>query len=277
MFDRAIDWNHNGSLMPLINPFFRLPGRWTRRRTRRTRMAVQLLTIAIVLLIVVVPYWIYKPPGFIIGHFQSRFPEVLFRINTDRRIVALTIDDAPSPFTNHILDVLKANDAKATFFVIGNQVPGRENVMDAIVRQGHELGNHAMHDEPSLNLPSEVLGEQLSEVDGLIKTAYRTVGATRNGRYFRPGSGIFSQRILDVASKLGYKTILGSIYPHDPFIKYWRINASHILSMLRPGAVIICHDRRSWTVPMLQKVLPEMKKRGYEVVTVSQLLDAAKT
>ncbi|KAI7423376.1 hypothetical protein KC336_g7853 [Hortaea werneckii] len=241
-------------------------------------MAVQLLTLCLILLVLVIPYWIYKPPKFLINYFQGRFPDVLFHVNTSRKVVALTIDDAPSPFTGKLLEVLKANDAHATFSVIGGQVAGRENVMDDIVRQGSELGNHAMHDEPSLNLPSDDLSDQILDVDGMIKTAYSTAGAARQGRVFRPGSGIFSQRILDVAGKLGYKTIAGSIYPHDPFISSWRLNAWHILSMLRPGAVIICHDRRSWTVPMLQQVLPEMKRRGYEVVTVSQLLhDTNKT
>ncbi|KAK5133500.1 hypothetical protein LTR08_007637 [Meristemomyces frigidus] len=263
--------------MPLINPFFRLPGRWTRRKARRARMAIQLTALSVLLLLVLPAYIIYKPPRFVISYFQRAFPDVLFHIDTTRKIAALTIDDAPSQHTEQILQVLQAHGAHATFFVIGDQVPGRENIMDEIVRQGHELGNHAMHDEPSLNLPSDELSEQIAAIDGLIKQAYQTVGATRTARYFRPGSGIFSNRILGVAGKLGYKTVLGSIYPHDPFISYWRVNARHVLSMLRPGAVIICHDRRSWTVPMLRRAIPEMKRRGYEIVTISALLEARGT
>ncbi|KAK4552599.1 hypothetical protein LTR86_010243 [Recurvomyces mirabilis] len=238
-------------------------------------MAVQAIAILAILLVVLPAYVVYKPPRFVINYFQQRFPQVLFHISTNRKIVSLTIDDAPSQHTSKILDVLKANDAHATFFVIGSQVAGRENLMDEMVRQGHELGNHAMHDEPALSLSNDVLYDEIDEVDGLIRQAYSTVGKQRSSHLFRPGSGVFSQRILDVAAKLGYKTILGSIYPHDPFIKYWRVNAWHILSMLRPGAVIICHDRRSWTVPMLEKVLPEMKRRGYEITTVTGLLEAS--
>lgn len=241
-------------------------------------MALQIIILAILALVVLPAYVLYRPPNFVIKYvFQRRFPDVLFHVETSRKIVALTIDDAPSPYTEQILDVLKANDVHAAFFVIGNQVPGREDILDDIVRQGHELGNHAMHDEPSISLPSETLHEQISQIDTLIKQAYQTAGETRAAHVFRPGSGVFSQRLLGVASSLGYKTILGSIYPHDASIGYWRLNAWHILSMLRPGAVIICHDRRSWTLPMLRKVLPEMKRRGYEVVTVSALLEASKT
>ena len=75
-----------------------------------------------------------------------------------------------------------------------------------------------------------------------------------------------------LVSRLGYKLVLGSIYPHDPQIQYPAANARHVLSMLKPGGIIICHDRRSWTIPMLETVLPEMKRRGYEIVTVSELL-----
>jgi peptidoglycan/xylan/chitin deacetylase (PgdA/CDA1 family) len=237
-------------------------------------MAIQAVAIATLLLVFLPAYVIYKPPQFVINYFQNRFPEVLFHIHTTKKIVALTIDDAPSQHTTQLLDILRANDAHATFFVIGSQVAGRENIMDEIVRQGHELGNHAMHDEPSLSLPSDVLYDQLQEVDALISTTHRTVGVPRAARYFRPGSGFFSQRILDVAAKLNYKTILGSVYPHDPFISWWRVNAWHVLSMVRPGSVIICHDRRSWTVPMLGRVVPELKRRGFEVVSVSELLAA---
>lgn len=237
-------------------------------------MAIQVLILTIFFLLILPAYIIYKPPRFVINYFQRRFPDVLFHISTSKRVIALTIDDAPSQHTADILDVLKANDARATFFVIGGQIPGREDLMDRIVREGHELGNHAMHDEPSISLPSSDLSDQILEVDAFISQAYKSTGVQRQERYFRPGSGIFSQRILDVATKLGYRTILGSIYPHDPFISYSWINAWHILSMARPGAVIICHDRRSWTLPMLAQVLPSLKKKGYTVTTVTGLLEA---
>ena len=236
-------------------------------------MGLQLLVIA-VLALVIVPLWmIYRPPVFLINRLQAHSPSVLFHIQTTRKIVALTIDDAPSEYTSPILEILKANDARATFFAIGGQIPGRQALLEDILNQGSELGNHAMHDEPSINLPSSTLGAEIQVVDAMISAAYTSTNIERHNKFFRPGSGIFSQRLLDITSGLGYRTILGSIYPHDPFIPYWRVNAWHILSRLRSGAVIICHDRRSWTVPMLRKVVPEMKRRGYEVVTVTELLE----
>ncbi|KAK3054548.1 hypothetical protein LTR09_004277 [Extremus antarcticus] len=235
-------------------------------------MAIQVAAVAVLLVVVLPLYIVYKPPVFIVNQLQRRDPQVLFHIPAARNVVALTIDDAPSEYTMQILDVLQANNATATFFTIGGQVRGRENVLEAILRAGSELGNHAMHDEPSINVPTPRLREEITEVDDMISRAYEAVGQNRTMRYFRPGSGIFSDRVLDVAKQAGHRTILGSVYPHDPFIPYWRINAWHILGSLRPGAVIICHDRRAWTVPMLKKILPEMRRRGYDVVSVSELL-----
>jgi peptidoglycan/xylan/chitin deacetylase (PgdA/CDA1 family) len=138
-----------------------------------------------------------------------------------------------------------------------------------------------MHDELARALPDDELEAQIRKVQGLIETAYRAEGKVPPGEvdkkrnYYRPGSGFFSKRMLRVVRKVGYHLVLGSIYPHDAQISWAWVNARHVLSMLGPGGVIICHDRRSWTVPMLTKVLPEMRRRGYKVVTVSRLLEEA--
>jgi len=237
-------------------------------------MATRLALLALCLLVLLPLYWIYKPPNLLIKYLQHGYPEVLFHIPTTQKLIALTIDDAPSEFTLPILDLLREHGAKATFFTIGSQIPGREDVLRQILRAGSEIGNHAMHDEPSINLSSQVLKDEILRVDEVINEIYASVNMTRSSsqRYFRPGSGIFSQRILDLAKGLGYRTVLGSIYPHDPFVKLWRVNAWNILSGVQPGAVVICHDRRGWTMPMLQRVVPEVVRRGYRVVTVSELL-----
>lgn len=207
-------------------------------------------------------------------------------------MIALTIDDAPSEYTSQILDVLKEHGATATFFVIGGQVTGREDTLRNIVEAGNELGNHAMHDEPSSALSDEVLKDQIKMVEAMIGRAYSNIKpspdiASVNGpdsslipgppRFFRPGSGFFSTRMLRLARSLDYKIVLGNVYPHDAQVSSWRLNAAHVLSMARPGSIVICHDRRSWTLPMLKKVLPELKKQGYRIVTVTQLLKEAKS
>ena len=216
-------------------------------------------------------YLIYKPPGFLIRHFQRRWSDVLWQVSVASKVVALTIDDGPSEYTQEIMQILKENDAAATFFIIGSQVSGREGVLQELIRNGNELGNHAMRDEPSRSLSDITLTEQIHSVEEMLQSAYAPFNR-QPPKYFRPGSGFFSDRMRKMSARLGYQLVLGSIYPHDPQISYWRANANHILSMLRPGGIIICHDRRSWTIPMLQKVLPAIRRKGYRIVTVTELL-----
>ncbi|KAJ6078295.1 hypothetical protein N7467_008048 [Penicillium canescens] len=219
-------------------------------------------------------YCIYKPPNILIRYCQRRWPDVLFHVPTDKKVVALTIDDAPSTHTTEILRLLQLHNAAATFFLIGSQIPEYEHILVDLVRAGNELANHAMYDEPSRALSDDMLREQIRTVHARIQEAYAAAGSQTEPEnwLFRPGSGFFSSRMRTVVKELGYRLVLGDVYPHDPQVPYWKLNASHILSMVKPGSIIICHDGRRWTVPMLQKVLPELSRRGYTIVTVSDLL-----
>ncbi|KAK3394038.1 hypothetical protein B0H63DRAFT_444237 [Podospora didyma] len=264
-------------------------------------MATLAIAAIVAVLVLVLPlYIVYKPPSPLIRYFSHRWTDVIWRLwlPPSKKLVALTIDDAPSDHTRDILAALAASSAHATFFVVGNQVPGREHILRDIVLAGHELGNHGMRDEPARSLSDDELKKQIKLVEGIINDAYHAAGRARmppnddvevdegevgtgmssrrrRNHYYRPGSGFFSDRMRVLVRKLDYRLVLGSIYPHDAQIGNWRVNAKHILSMLSPGGIIICHDRRSWTPPMLQKVLPEMSRRGYKAVTVTELLDEA--
>lgn len=233
------------------------------------------IVVAVILAVIAPFYIIYKPPALLIRYFQYRWPDVLWHVNTSSKIVALTIDDAPSEYTSQIMEILKENDAAATFFVIGSQVAGKEEVLQELVRNGNELGNHAMYDQPSRSLSDADLIHQIDAVETLINDAYDAVDFEHPPRYFRPGSGFFSSRMRERLDMLRYRLVLGNIYPHDPQIPYPNVNAAHILSMLQPGGIIVCHDRRSWTIPMLKKVIPEIKRRGYHITTISGLVNQA--
>lgn len=239
-----------------------------------------LLTASAVLTVIFPFYAFYKPPSFIIRYLQSRWSDqVLFHLPTKEKVVALTIDDAPSRYTEDIVKTLREHGAQATFFVIGGQVYGdyERNLLAGMVRDGMELGNHAMHDELSRARPNDQLEQQIRDTAAMIDTAYATASSdaetTRQApKFFRPGGGLFSKRMLALADKLGYRIILGNIYPHDAQVTSWRINAAHILSMLQPGGIIICHDRRDRILPLLRRIIPEIISRGYRITTVSGLL-----
>ncbi|RHZ73984.1 hypothetical protein CDV55_108470 [Aspergillus turcosus] len=249
-----------------------------RRRRKLKRLFIMLLPILLAALLLSPLYLIYKPPTLLIRYLQHRYPDVLFHVPLPphKKLVALTIDDAPSQYTPEIAATLKAHSAAATFFVIGAQADGREDVLQELVRGGHELGNHAMRDEPSRALGDEVLSGQIAEVQARISAVYADAKVEEPKiRWFRPGSGFFSERMRSLVGALGLRIALGSVYPHDPQIPYAWVNAKHVLSMVRPGSVIICHDRRSWTGPMLSRVLPVLRERGYRVVTLSELVREA--
>jgi peptidoglycan/xylan/chitin deacetylase (PgdA/CDA1 family) len=268
-------------------------------------MSLLLLLLVLLLMLVAPFYMIYKPPALLISYFSYRWPDVLFHVYLSRsalsadtrKVVALTIDDAPSRHTQEILEVLAANDAHATFFVIGGQVSsaGEEALLADVVRSGHELGNHGMRDEAARELGMPELERQIGAVEEVIGRAYGAVEEGEHGprkkeggdaetedhvegasgplgKYYRPGSGLFNSKMRALVQKLGYRLVLGDVYPHDAQIPYAWLNARHILSMIRSGSIIICHDRRSWTAPMLEKILPVMKRKGWKVVSLSELL-----
>jgi peptidoglycan/xylan/chitin deacetylase (PgdA/CDA1 family) len=232
-----------------------------------------LLPLILLVFLVIIPlYIIYKPPSLVIRYLQRRWPDVLFHVPTTKKVVALTIDDGPSEYTEEILQILHANNATATFFIIGSHILAhRETVLQELIRRGNELANHAMFDEPSRSLSEATLVEQIQTVQKMIAGIYTAVEAPVPPNYFRPRSGFFTTRMRQIVAQLGYRLVLGSVYPHDPQMPFWRVNAAHILSVVRPGSIIVCHDGRSWTAPMLRRVIPELKRKGYSIVTVTEL------
>lgn len=195
-------------------------------------------------------------------------PQVLYYVKTETKAVALTIDDGPDAATTpKLLDVLERNGAHATFFIITSRVPGNEDLLRRMVREGHELGNHLLRDEPSLELPPQEFERQLVE-------SHRLLSAFAPVRWFRPGSGSYDARMLATLERHDYQCALGSVYPFDPQIRWSWFSRRFILSNARAGSVLILHDWGSKgrrTLKTLAKVLPALKQRGFQIVTLSEL------
>jgi peptidoglycan/xylan/chitin deacetylase (PgdA/CDA1 family) len=228
-----------------------------------------LLTLLILLLVVLfLAYIIYKPPHLLISFLQWENPNVLWQVSlpSTSHIVALTIDDAPSDQTAKILDLLKFYGAKATFFVIGSQIASHPNLLQRMHDEGHEIGNHAWKDEPSISLPLSELERQILEVEALLPAN------SGSAKYFRPGSGIFNKKMVQKVMRMGYRVVLGSIYPHDPQIHSPKMNSKHVLSMLRPGGIIIMHDRRSYSAEQLELILKGMAGKEWKAESLGGLL-----
>jgi peptidoglycan-N-acetylglucosamine deacetylase len=192
----------------------------------------------------------------------------VFSVEMEERVVALSIDDGPSAATPELLEILDAHGARATFFVLGEEVERNPELAEAILAGGHELGHHMMEDVPSRGLPPAVFEERFDRMHALLEDYG---GAT----LFRPGSGWYDQRMLRVSEARGYRTVLGSVYPFDAHLPFPALLSRIVLAATGPGAILILHEgqgRGERTAEVLRTVLPELVRRGYRVVSVSELL-----
>ena len=190
---------------------------------------------------------------------------------TTSPVVALTIDDGPDARTTpRILAALEAHGARATFFLISERVPGNEEVVRAVVRGGHEIGNHLTRDEPSVRLSPAAF-------EASLLAAHEVLARFATPRWARPGSGWYTAAMVETMRRHGYRCALGSVYPLDPHHAWPGLSARVILRAVHPGAIIILHDggaRGERTARVLERVLPALAGRGFRVVTLTELFAA---
>ena len=209
-------------------------------------------------------------PGWIVAVLAKRSREVVYFAQTHEPVVALTIDDGPDPVaTPKILDVLGQHGARATFFLITDRIPGNEETVARIVEEDHELANHLARDEPSIRLSPAEFERQLLDSHAALSTF-------ADVHWFRPGSGWTNATMLSTLHRHGYRCAMGSVYPFDPHLPSSWFAARYVLGNVRPGSIIVLHDygaRGERTASALAKILPQLTRRGFRVVTLSELLE----
>jgi peptidoglycan/xylan/chitin deacetylase (PgdA/CDA1 family) len=192
-------------------------------------------------------------------------------VPTEAQLVALTIDDGPDPITTPlILAELRRQGARATFFLIAERVGSQERLVRRLVAEGHEVGNHFTRDRPSIRLNPRTFESDLLQAH----QALTTFGPVK---WARPGSGWYSQAMLEALRRHGYGCALGSVYPFDAAIPSASLAARFVLRHARSGDVVVLHDggaRGVRTVKTLRAILPELRRRGYRVVSLSELVAA---
>lgn len=198
----------------------------------------------------------------------DRDDRVLYSVESPLPRIALTIDDGPDAETTPaILDLLRAHGARVTFFLISGKIPGNESLVRRIVAEGHEIGNHMTADTPSIDLAPADFERRLS-------TAHASLSRFQAPRWFRPASGWYDEVMLDSVGRHGYRTALGNVYPLDSAVGFPGLSSRLVLWSADPGDVIVLHDggaRGRNTLHALERVLPELRRRGMEVVTLSRL------
>ena len=214
---------------------------------------------------------LWAQPRWLLGIVQSLSWGVVYFAETDKKAIALTIDDAPHRETTPlILEVLAKHDVKATFFLIANRIEGNEDIVEAIVAGGHELGNHMMEDLPSISLSAKGFETNLL-------TAQKIISKFAPVRWFRPASGWYGRPMIETAKKRGLAIALGDVFPYDTHIFSVNFAVNHILWNVRPGSIVVLHDggeagnRGLRTANTLEHILPKLKSQGYQITILSGL------
>lgn len=184
------------------------------------------------------------------------------------KCVALTFDDGPSPYTDRLLQILKDNDAKATFFEIGNKVAANPAGAKRVVDAGMELGSHTWEHPNMTTIPPEDIAAQFSRANDAI------VAATgRKPSLYRPAGGLSNPAVRQAAGNFGLAEILWDVIPFD-----WANDSNTaatrqvLMAQIKPGSVVLFHDTYSSTVDLVYQFIPVLKANGYRLVTVSELL-----
>ena len=202
-------------------------------------------------------------------------------VRTPRKLVALTFDDGPGPDTGDLLDVLDEARAPATFFVRGAAIDAStEDLVLRAAEAGHELANHTHSHLGKLGDREPALVDE-----EILRTHRRLVELTgKEPTVIRPPYGHCLDEIDRAATRLGYTaTIRWSVMPRDWEQPGTDVIAAHVLDEIHPGAIVVMHDgstpsrevhSRAQTVEAVRVLVPELRKRDFELLTVSGLLEA---
>jgi peptidoglycan-N-acetylglucosamine deacetylase len=227
--------------------------------------------------------------------------EIIIKGNPNIPNIALTFDDGPSKVTPYILDVLRKYEVKATFFCLGYCVDknivaqdykGKYITGSQIVKRANDEGHLiAVHSYDHLALPrltdEEILNNELSKTKNIITNLIR-----KSPLYFRPPYGIINDRVNNIATSLGLKTILWNCRSADssteptiildgPLIYSCGPGDIHnnIMKNAGNGSIILCHDGHSGIyeanfgiLSALDRIIPELQENGFNFVTIEDLL-----
>jgi polysaccharide deacetylase family sporulation protein PdaB len=190
--------------------------------------------------------------------------------------VALTFDDGPNePYTSEILKILSDYHVKATFFLVGANVDHYPDVAGKIVREGHSIGNHSYgHPDLILDL-NPAVRRQILRAETAIESA-----TGKSPTLFRPPYGAVDPLTLKQTEDLGYVVILWSVASRDWTMPGVSRVVRNVLIHVQNGSIILMHDGaetrhgadRSQTVAALPVIITELRKQGYEFVTIPELL-----
>ena len=200
--------------------------------------------------------------------------DIIWHVNTSQKMIALTFDDGPSPtFTPQIIEILKKNNVKGTFFVIAKEAEKYPEIVRRAVYLGNEIGNHTYNHNYLNRYTEDEFRQELILAESAILKSARV-----KPKLFRPPGGYYNENIVKVSKKHGYKVIIWSWeqQPVDWANPGTEAIIRRVLKNVGSGNIIVFHDRggdRRQTVQALQPVIDGLKEKGFKMVTVSEMLD----
>jgi len=194
-------------------------------------------------------------------------------VNTTAPVLAMTFDDGPHPtLTPKLLDLLRERNIKCTFFVIGKNARAYPHIIQRMIAEGHEIANHTWNHPSLTSLSDAQIRQELRASEDALMAA-----ANYRPRLIRPPYGAINTRIKQLMfAEFGYSTIMWSVDPQD-----WRrpgvsVVTSRLVSGARPGAIMLAHDIHPPTIAAMPAMFDQLISKGYQFVTVSQLLNLEK-
>lgn len=187
-----------------------------------------------------------------------------------RKVVALTFDDGPSTYTPGILRTLSSLHARATFFQIGQQIPGQGAIERQILAAGNAIGNHTWSHASVAGGGSFARGQ-------LSRTSSQIISTT--GGYhpcvFRPPYGATSGALVSVSGALGMTSVIWDVDTNDWQLPGTAAVISRAVGGTRPGSIVLMHDGggpRAGTAAAVGPIVRQLRAKGYSFVTVPELL-----
>ena len=183
-------------------------------------------------------------------------------------MVALTFDDGPWDYTEQILDLLEAHSARATFFVLGYRVQWRPDTVTRAAGMGSEIASHTWTHLNLTQLSSEEIAHQITAGSAAIEAALGS-----SSRLYRPPFGLTTPEVQEVSAQLGYSIVNWTLDTLD-----WRYRDADtiydaVMSAVQSGDIVLLHDIYPSTVQAMERVIPSLIAQGFELVTVSELLE----
>lgn len=181
-----------------------------------------------------------------------------------KKCLALTFDDGPGDLTGQLLDILKSKQINSTFFVLGLQIPGREDVLRRMIDEGHEIGNHSYGHKSFKRISTQQISDEINITQNMIEgaTGYRP-------HIVRPPMGEANSGEPALAS---YPIINWNVDPSDWKNRNSNVIRQEILNQVKPGSIVLMHDIYPTSINAVAQLTDELKAQGYEFVTISELM-----